>query len=105
MGTTVPDRIQAWRRVAGALIAAVVLWSYAQAVSDGGWPLGHPWSGITLSLLAVQCFLPLKAKSVSALVVPLAALVSAVVWLLSREFADEPRSLGRDAQRQPIETA
>jgi len=70
----------------------VVLWMYAS--SDGTWPPGHPWSGVALSMMAIQCFIPHKAKSVWVLVVASCTLVSALLWGLTR-VADH------EAERDP----
>jgi hypothetical protein len=102
MGSAAASGIETWRRVAGGFIAAIVLWTYAYARSHGDWPPGHPWSGMTLSLLAVHNFLPLKSKTVAGLVAALAGLGSAVLWLLSLQSASAARS-GASAANAPQE--
>lgn len=41
---------------AGLVMAAIVVFMYGQALHHGRWPIGHPWSGLTVSLLATLTF-------------------------------------------------
>ena len=68
------------QRLSGACILVIVVALYAQALSGGFWPPGHPWSGLALSLLAVQNLLARKSKPLPAVIVSVGAIVSAVLW-------------------------
>ena len=81
-------------------MAGVVLWTYASAWSAGVWPPSQPWSGITLSLLALQNFLPLKKNGVSWFVT-LAGLAAAIVWWLSAWTASRGHARSKEANAPP----
>jgi hypothetical protein len=97
MGSGLTAGIQRWRRVVGGFIAAIVISTYAHALSHGFWPSGHPWSGLTLSLAAVQSFLPLGSKHVAGVVLALGMAASAVLWGLSVHSASPERSRSEEA--------
>ena len=80
------------QRLSGACILVIVVALYAQALSGGFWPPGHPWSGLALSLLAVQNLLAGKSKPLPAVIVSVGAIVSAVLWGFSVRSTSAARS-------------
>lgn len=86
-------RIAVIERAVGIGMLVLVAGVYAAALSEGGLPPGHPWSGITLTLLAIRSLVwPLPAGSAgrsSALraVVLALAMASAVAWAWSARIA------------------
>jgi hypothetical protein len=81
MGATASDGYWTTRRVLGGFTGAIVLGMYAFAWRTGHWPSGHPWSGITLGLIASQSFLPLRSKL--GLVASVLAMLASVLWVLA----------------------
>jgi len=104
MGSTPPGGTRNSQPILGGLFLAAVLWRYGSALRHGAWPASHPWSGIALSLLAVQFFFfPLK-RNVFGVGLWLASLGSALLWVLSYFSAadDEPKP---PAGSSPMEIA
>ena len=93
--------IEKLRQVAGAFVAALVVAMYSYAWWHGFWPPGHPWSGLTLSLLAVQNLLPLKSKPFAGVLVAVCLVVSAVLWGLSVRAAGAERDRSKAASVSP----
>jgi hypothetical protein len=60
MQSNAGQRVARWvPRLSALLILAVVLVVYTHALRVGHWPPSHPWSGVTLVILAVgQAFTP-----------------------------------------------
>lgn len=75
------------QRTLGLLTAAMVIGVYAYAYSRGRMPPSHPWSGITLSLLAARAiFTPVKAgepPKQAGWVLSGLAILSALAWAWS----------------------
>ena len=73
--------------LSGVFMLAVVVAGYAIALRAGHWPPSHPWSGLTLLLLAVaQCVSssrpdqPSRGLQIWAVVL---AVGSAMLWLMA----------------------
>lgn len=83
-------------RAVGVVMLVPVIGIYAFALSKGTTPPGHPWSGITLTLLSVRAiFSPVSAMAGPGvlsgrnvgLVVTALSLVSAGFWAVSASMA------------------
>lgn len=76
------------RLVLGAVAASMMVligFVYEMSWHDGRWPVGHPWSGLTLLTMAVALGLRLGKRDpprAVSLALTLLACVFAVLWLL-----------------------
>jgi hypothetical protein len=52
-----PRRSAVIERATGALLLGFVLWIYSGAMHHDRWPPGHPWSGLTLTMLGAAAVL------------------------------------------------
>lgn len=85
---------------AGLLVAAVIA-TYAYSRFHGTVPPGHPWSSLTMVLLAVQWFLPLKPKQISSFILPLFGLAAAGAWFLSARSAQQAHAGSKETNEPP----
>ena len=69
----------------GILLVLVVVAGYAIALRAGHWPPSHPWSGLTLLLLAIGQFLSPRPPSgplrVTAIGIAALGACAALLWL------------------------
>jgi hypothetical protein len=70
--------------VAGGLVLAIVAATYVFSLGRGRWPPSHPWSGITLVILATAQFgVPARLPSWWRVVWAAATLAPALMWCWS----------------------
>jgi hypothetical protein len=82
-------------------MVVIVIETYASSLSHGTWPPSHPWSGIALSAIAVQFFLPLKRKPVFSFVASLVGLAAAVLWIIAGRAAQQAHAGSSEAKEPP----
>ena len=89
-------RTSVWvERAAGAAILLWVIWIYSGAITHQQMPPGHPWSGATLTCLAVTALAwpsarwseASKASRTARVLAALLALAAAVMWIRSALLA------------------
>ena len=87
-----PSAARAWiPALAGAFVLLVVAVVYATARGQGHWPPGHPWSGLTKTLLGVTLLLgayrssraPGGVPQMPLIIVAGCAAASAAIWAAS----------------------
>jgi hypothetical protein len=82
-----PRRHSAQSRVlmqlAATLVLVVVLMGYFLRFYQGGWPPGHPWSGLCFVSLALAQLLDVQEHSWSRVAVYGSNLAVAVPWLVA----------------------
>jgi hypothetical protein len=77
--------------VASAVIAALVLTTYGVSAIHGRWPPSHPWSGLSLTLIAVSLLaggLATGPRWVAVRVIAgILGTLAAAAWLVSAAMA------------------
>ncbi|MDP2310497.1 MAG: hypothetical protein Q8P18_31050 [Pseudomonadota bacterium] len=89
-------------RAVGIVLLGLVLWVYSGALERDRWPPGHPWSGLTLSLLGLSALLwpsprwaeASPASRAARIVVAILALVGALLWFESARIATTVPHIG-----------
>lgn len=72
-----------WLSIVSVVVAMAV--NYISAAFDGRWPAGHPWSGLSMSCIAVSLFSTVRHpdRPPHIVIVGLLALFASIAWMLA----------------------